>query len=607
MDHPRPVLVYDGACAFCRRWVARWQARTGDRVDYLPLQRGRELRRLGVSPSAARRRVQLVTPAGARYEGAEAVVRALEHAPELRIAARLGRLPVIRWIAARVYQSIAAHRRLTDVVDRALFGTSTLPPDQRRVSAWFLRGLGLTYFTAFASLGSQLKGLYGERGISPIRTYLDAVRAALPPRTRLHQVPTLFWLDASDAALVRACRAGLLCSLLLAMGVAPRWTAAATWALYLSFVSTGRDFLSFQWDALLLESGLHAIVVAPPGRRSRRAAERVPLPATLLMRWLAFRLQFESGHRKLASGDPTWRSCTACCYHYETQPLPTPLGWYTHQLPRWFQRASTFVALALELVAPFLAWAPRRPRRAGFWLIAALQAAIAATGNYGFFNLLTVVDTLWLLDDEALPRARGRRPPPRRAPGWRRIAVALAAAPIVALSGSSLLDRAWRRFRVPRPIERLRKAMAPLGSVNPYGLFSVMTTTRPEIVIEGSDDAQVWREYSFRYKPGDLRRRPGQVAPHQPRLDWQMWFAALEPPPPWFVRLLVRLLEGSPDVLALLGDNPFPQRPPTFVRALLYDYRMTDRQARHRDGTYWRRELLGVYVPPCTLARAESS
>ena len=598
-----PLLIYDAACEFCRRWVARWRARTGDRVAYVPRQRKGVLRRLGVSPEAAARSIQLVTPGGGRYQGAEAVLRALEHAPEVRFAARLGRLPILRWIAERVYRRIAARRGFAERVDRALFGASVAPPDRRRVREWFVRALGGVYLIAFSSLRAQLKGLYGERGILPIREHLDAVREVLPARRRLVRVPTIFWLGASDEALVRACRAGQLSALLLLLGIAPRWTAAASWGLYLSFVSAGRDFLSFQWDVLLLENGLHAAIVAPSGRGPARAAERPSWAATALMRWLALRLQLESGHGKLASGDPAWRRLEALCHHYQTQPLPTPLAWYAHQLPRWLQRASTFAALALELAAPLLAFAPRRPRRAGFWLLSGLQALIAATGNYGFFNLLTVVDNLWLLDDEALPRARRSLPPPHLPPRWRRIAVALAALPIAALSASLLLAKVSRGSWFPRPLARLYEVAARLASVNTYGLFAVMTTERPEIVIEGSDDGSAWREYTFRYKPGDPRQPPRRVAPHQPRLDWQMWFAALGRPPAWFLRLLARLLEGSPDVLALLDGNPFPERPPRYVRALLYDYRMTDRETRCRTGAWWRRELLGVYVPTCTLGR----
>ena len=482
-------------------------------------------------------------------------------------------------------------------------GRSSRPADSRLVRRVFMSALGGVYLVAFTSLRPQVRGLYGRRGIRPVASYLDAVRPRLPSwRERVRRVPTVFWVDASDAALTRACSAGQVGAGLLMLGVAPRVTSAALWALYLSFVSVGREFLSYQWDALLLETGLHATIVAPPGVRSR-TDESPPLAAVALMRWLVFRLYFQSGLCKLQSGDPTWLGCTACAYHFQTQPLPTRLGWHVHHLPLRFQRLATLVALTIELVVPFLAFAPRRARRASFPVLSGLQGLIAGTGNYGFFNLLTVVASLWLLDDEPLLGVLpARKLPSRRAPWWHRLGITLAAVPVAALSASQLLLRLRPRWQPPRALERLQIAAAPLCSVNSYGLFAVMTTRRPDIIVEGSMDGVEWREYGFRYKPDDTRKPPRWVAPHQPRLDWQMWFAALEYPPPWFERFLLRLLEGAPDVLSLLERNPFPERPPRYVRALLYDYRMTDVATRRRTGAWWRRDLLGVYFPECTLA-----
>jgi lipase maturation factor 1 len=248
-----------------------------------------------------------------------------------------------------------------------------------------------------------------------------------------------------------------------------------------------------------------------------------------------------------------------------------------------------------------LAFAPRRLRRLGFVLLTGLQALIAATGNYGFFNVLTIADNLWLLGDSSFVQTgrtnvRGKRPRLLQ-----RALATVGALPIVAISGSLLVARLFSSARLPRSIERLHEAIAPLRSINPYGLFAVMTTKRPEIIIEGSNDGVRWLEYAFRYKPGDPKTPPRWAAPHQPRLDWQMWFAALGPPPAWFYKLLQRLLEASPDVLALLARDPFMGAAPKFVRARMYDYHFTDREERRRTGAWWRRELLGTYVPPVEL------
>jgi hypothetical protein len=490
-------------------------------------------------------------------------------------------------------------------VDRWLFGTSTRPPEGRAVRWLFLRALGAVYLVAFRSLGTQVLGLYGSRGILPIHELLDELRAQLGPE-RYRLFPTIFWPDASDRALVRACRAGEILSLALILGVAPRLTLAALWALYLSFVSVGREFLVYQWDALLLEATPPAIVYAPRGLFPGLGREEPSAAATLLLRALAFKLHYESGLAKLRSGDPAWRDLSACCYHHETQPLPTMLGWYAHHLPQRAQRLSTAAVLLAECAVPFLAFAPRRPRRLGFALLATLQAAIAATGNYGFFNLLSATLTIPLLDDDAIPRGTApRAPAPHRASFLRRLADGAASAVLFALSTTTHLFRYGPR-RPPKPLARAARALAPLRTWNTYGLFSVMTRARPELVIEATEDGVRWAEYELPYKPGDPTRPPRRVAPHQPRLDWQMWFAALEPPSGWFIRLAERLLEASKDVLALFHRVPFGDRRPLTVRALLYDYRATDLETRRRTGAYWTRQMLGVYLPPVMLREPQA-
>jgi len=480
----------------------------------------------------------------------------------------------------------------------------------RAVVHWlFLRALGAVYLIAFTSLRVQVLGLYGSRGIQPIRELLAALRAQEGPRA-YRLAPSLLWLGSSDRDLVRLCRAGQVCALALLVGVAPGLMSAASWALYLSFVSVGRDFLSFQWDALLLESGLHATLLTPTRSTRGARADQPPWLGGVLMRWLAFRLNFQSGFAKLQSQDATWRRFTACAYHYETQPLPTRLGWYAHHLPRPIQRASTAAALAIELGAPFLMFAPRKARKLGFSALAGLQALIAATGNYAFFNILTVALAAWTLDDGSFPGLHRLARPGRRPPGRRRGALARVCGRIAYGALSTLLATAsavtfaahLRRRPLRTRLTALDRLIDPFRSVNAYGLFAVMTTARPEIVVEGSNDGVTWREYLFRYKPSRPEDAPRTVAPHQPRLDWQMWFAAFSRrPPSWFVAFLARVLEGSPEVLKLLAANPFPDRPPRYVRALLYDYRMTDLETQRRTGAWWRRDLIGTYFPAATI------
>ena len=469
--------------------------------------------------------------------------------------------------------------------------------------AVFLRLLGGIYLAAFVSLWVQVEGLIGSRGILPYGELLELGRTRLGV-SRYWVLPTVLWLGGGDAALHAVCGAGTVLAIVAMLGRARALSMLALWALYLSLATVGEDFLSFQWDALLLEAGLLAVFLAPRGLvRARPGA--APALVVGLFRWLLFRLMFGSGVVKLRSGDPTWRSLTALQYHYETQPLPTWIGYYAHHLPARMHTVSCAIMFGIELGLPWLIWSPAAWRRMAAVGFVFLQVLIALTGNYAFFNLLSVALCVFIAGPESLP-ARWRRPPPASGRAdwfgpWPRPVLVPLAAVIVLVSGLEFTEATlgvglpW-----PRPVIALARAVSPLRSIDSYGLFAVMTTTRPEIVLEGSDDGATWRAYDFRYKPGDAARRPGFVAPHQPRLDWQMWFAALGPceQSPWLDRLFQRLLEGSPPVVGLLASNPFPSHPPRYLRALLYDYHFTDLDTHRRTGEWWQRRLEGEFCPP---------
>ncbi len=478
-------------------------------------------------------------------------------------------------------------------------------PRYRLMRAIFLRGLGVVYLAAFASLGVQLDGLIGSRGILPAAQFLEAVKPILGSR-RYGQLPTVLWLGCSDRALHIVCWGGIVTSALLVAGVLPRVCLTLLWLGYLSLLVVGQPFLGYQWDILLLEAGLLGALFAPWSVWLGRARREPPREMIWLIRWLVFRLMFESGVVKLTSGDPTWRAWDALRYHYETQPLPTWTSWYMHQLPHGFQAISIGFMFWAELIAPWLVFGPRRVRMLGFWSLVLLQILIAATGNYGFFNVLSLVLCLSLVEDRDWRwlACRGRGDPDRDEPPphgwWRRIPAGLAGAVIVAVTTMQGLDRTGPTVVFPAPLETLRQWVEPFHSMNAYGLFAVMTTQRSEIVVEGSDDGQTWAPYDFRWKPGDVDGRPRFTTPHMPRLDWQMWFAALADDcrsQRWFLAFEQRLLEGSPDVVRLLRSNPFPARPPRYLRARLYLYRFTGRGAE----AWWRRDDAGLYCPPMGL------
>lgn len=470
------------------------------------------------------------------------------------------------------------------------------------VTRWvFLRAIGIIYCIAFVSLWVQIHGLIGSRGILPAQEYLGALRHEMGVE-RYALVPSIFWLSASDLALHIACAVGVVLSVCAIVGALPTPALVSLWVLYLSFFSVGRDFLSFQWDTLLLEVGLLAIFSS--------AARMSSLPLLLLW-WLLFRFMVESGVVKLTSGDPTWRNLTALDFHYWTQPLPTWTAWYMARLPTLFHKMSVLLTYVAEIGLPFFLLAGRTGRIVACIGMVLLQLTIGLTGNYNFFNLLSIALCLTLLDDktwlsilQSFPTSYVSFLPPLLF-SWSTI-IAFFALIAVTVGSWQLYESVFPRARPPAPIAALLGAIAPFRSINEYGLFRVMTTRRPEIIVEGSRDGKDWKEYEFRWKPGDIHRRPRFVEPHQPRLDWQMWFAALASfqRTQWFQHFLVRLLEGSPSVLRLLKANPFPDHPPQFVRALLYEYRFTTPEDRRETGAWWARELQGAYSPILSIQRA---
>jgi hypothetical protein len=508
--------------------------------------------------------------------------------------------------------------------------TTPIPRHPERefwLARWlFLRALGVIFAIAFASLWVQIDGLVGSRGLLPIADFLDRVREVYGERL-VRELPTLCWWNASDGFLHAQCAAGLAISIALVAGIAPRLSLGLAWALYLSLSVAGQTFLSFQWDVLLLETAFFAIFFAPGSWVPGLARERAPSAWSLFaVRWLLFRLMFASGAVKLASGDASWHTLTGLTLHYETQPLPTPIAWYAHHLPEWFQRASCAIMFVIELVLPWLVFGPRRARIVAAIAFVIFQALIAITGNYGIFNLLTAALCLPLLDDawlgRRLPRALSERATRASENACRaartstesrwngsrwssRLGWAFAVLTAL-LSGGMLIARIDRHFALPAPLAAVEEWIAPWRTINTYGLFAVMTTERDEIIVEGSRDGFDWKPYEFTYKPGDPRRPPPWVEPHMPRLDWQMWFAALGRARDnlWFQSLMQRLLEGSEPVLRLLAANPFPEAPPRYVRARLERYTFTTAAERAADGAWWSHSNRGLYALP--LSRSSS-
>ena len=596
----KPIVIFDGDCGFCRAWIARWKVYTGDRVDYAPYQEVHdEFSHIPVENF--RKAVHLVEPDGAISSGAKAVLRTLTYAPSKRWLFWLYQnIPGFAAISEFTYIRIATHRPIAFWLTHLFWGKN-VEPSTYFISQWiFLRSIAAIYMIAFLSIWAQAEGLIGKNGILPFGSFLDFVSQNYGAKG-YWLIPSLLWLSSNDIAIHMLCGGGVLLSLLLIFGITPGFLLFWLWAFYLSLVVVCRDFLAFQWDVLLLETGFLAIFLYRPF--ARNTWNSGPNKCFFfLLKWLLFRLTFSSGMVKLLSHDLTWRNLTALNYHYWTQPLPTWIGWYVNLLPEWFQKISVIGMFAMELGAPFLIFLPRRFRHLAFWMMVILQILIFLTGNYAFFNLLTIALCLLLVDDFSWRRGRTAASTVEHSPRPIRFYYAVGALLfLLSCLHLSVTLRLWMNW--PKPLETIYTRTEPFRSVNGYGLFARMTTQRDEIIIEGSDDGKNWKPYEFKYKPGDPKRRPGFVEPHQPRIDWQMWFAALGryEDNQWFLAFCFRILEGSPEVLSLLKTNPYPEKPPRFLRAMLYEYRFSNFATLREQGLWWQRSQKRMYCPVLSL------
>lgn len=466
---------------------------------------------------------------------------------------------------------------------------------------WFLQGLGWVYLLAFLSAHVQIIPLVGEEGLMPLRDMLQQWRAygdRLGWGWSLYRrMPTLAWWNPTDHGLQWMSWAGMIGSVMLIFRIAPRYVLIALWILYLSLVRAGQTFFAFQWDNLLIETGFLAIWIAPASwRPGFFRLHEPPRIARWLLYWLIFRLMFFSGIAKFQSGDSAWRDLTALSYHYETQPLPTIFAWYAHQLPLWLHKIATASMFWIEVIVPFFLFSPAMRRIAAMSFLL-LMLVIGLHGNYGYFNLLTAALALLLLDDrffsELLP-ASVRRPfvmtPPTQRTAFTLLPLAFVAALILVVSGLQSLSRAWGDAGNLLHTTPILSWVGPFRTVNRYHLFPVMTKQRPEIMLQGSEDGRVWKDYRFKYKPDRPEKAPSFAFFHMPRLDWQLWFAALAPhrTPSWLRNLLLQLRTNHPHALSLLAHNPFHKHPPRYVRAVLHDCRFSDPYDKQQSAAWWR-------------------
>lgn len=604
----KPTVIFDGDCGFCRYWVDLWRRRTGDCVTYEAFQNlpenWQEIPRKRFAES-----VHLVFPDGRVFYGARAVFEILALGSKHWPLQLYRKLPGFESLSEWGYRMVASYRETASALLRFYFKISSFPSSYGISALLFTRGACLIYAISFLSLLVQIKGLIGSEGIIPAHQFLEQVRSVGFQRFWL--VPTIFWLNDSDFALQAGCAVGAAFALAGLWGWIQGLGLLACWSLYLSLVSVGGEFLSFQWDALLLETGFLAFWLFPWRWKIRMRSLPAPSrPIIWLLQWLMFRFMLMSGLVKVFSGDMAWRDLTALTYHYQTQPLPNLPAWWMHQLPVAAHQLMTLLMLIIELVLPFLIFF--RPLRlfatVGFAL---LQFVILLTGNHAFFNWLTLVICLPLIEDNWwrrwFPQVKIEANV-QRSPG-RAILIGILFCGLVL---QTVLT--WNGFFGGTPayqmagLHWLEEKVAPLQLVNTYGPFARMTRVRDEIRIEGSRDGVTWTEYRLPFKPSELNRAPRWNAPYQPRLDWQMWFEginAAERRSPsvsrWFANLCVQLLKDSRPVRDLYRVDPFGDTPPKYVRAMVSRYEFTSWPERSATGNWWKKGPDQLYLPAIQL------
>ena len=461
------------------------------------------------------------------------------------------------------------------------------------VAALFIKLLALVYFIAFASLSGQIVALVGQEGILPVSNLLEYATDHFGWKRYL-AYPTLFWINAGDTALTAATWLGCAFSILLLLNFKTRFTLIVLYLLYLSLYHASQTFLNFQWDYLLLEAGFLAIFLTPNSRI-----------IIFLYRWLLFRLRFMSGLSKIVSNDPGWSGLTALTFYFETQPLPHAGAWYAHQLPEWLLIPATAAVLVIELIVPFMMFMSRKYRFIAAWLTITLQLLIILTSNHNWFNILTIILCLFLFDDRAI---RSVLPASLCSwlPGQKQLATiphllripSYAFASVILLTSTIQLSEMASGSRVSGNAGRVLDYIQRWSLANPYHVFPTVNRQRIELLIEGTSDGRTWLPYRFKYKPGELDKPLYVVIPHQPRLDWMIWFVPInEVFVGWFENFLAGLLDNSPQVTGLLENNPFPQTPPIAIRVQAFEYRFTNFEEREISGHWWTRRYLGPFEP----------
>jgi len=477
----------------------------------------------------------------------------------------------------------------------------TWPPRRYALTRTLIvRLLGVVVAFAFLGILRQGLPLLGSHGLTPVATLVDRLHAA---GKTFWDVPSVFMWDASDGALVAWAYVGLALSLAMIAGYANLPSMLVLWLVAGSYERVGQLWWSFGWEIQLVETLLLVAALVHPWDPRPLAARPPPVLAIVLVRWLVFRIMLGAGLIKLR-GDACWRELTCLDWHFETQPIPNPLSPWMHHLPHAVHATGVAFNHVVELAAPWFVFGPRRLRLVAGTLMALFQIVLIVSGNLAFLNWLTLVPILACFDDDALlalapARARAwvvARVTTREPSRAHRYAV-IAYAVVVAIASLPVIDNLLSKH------QRMNSSFDRLALVNTYGAFGSVGDVRHELVIEGTMDGDPetahWRAYELPCKPGDPDRGLCVLGPYHRRLDWLIWFAAMEEAPSehWILHVVWKLLDGDRGIRRLFAVDPFDGAKPRWVRIQRYVYRF----ARGDEPGTWVREHEAPWLLPVAL------
>ena len=468
--------------------------------------------------------------------------------------------------------------------------------------------LGFVYFFAFLSAATQIVPLVGDNGLLPADNYLEAVESSLGTAWNgFLRLPSIFWINHSDAWLLFFAWLGVILSVIVLFGFANVPILTLLWFMYMSYNHIGQLFYGYGWEIQLLETGFLAIFLVPLLDPRPFPSRPPPAPVIWLLRWLAFRINIGSGLIKIR-GDTCWRELTCLFYHYETQPIPLPLSPWFHFLPKWFHKVGVWFTHFIQLVVPWFVFWPRIARHIAGSLLIGLQVIFILSGNLSFLNWLTILPAIGCFDDSLLRKILPKRLVKKAEhaekhckPYKYQQAVAWSLIVLVAFLSIPVITNLFFSER-----QAMNTSFTRLHLVNTYGAFGSVGKVRNELVLEGTTDSIIteeteWKAYEFRAKPTDVSRPHVIIAPYQPRVDWQIWFAAFSTPQrePWLIHMVWKLLHNDPGTISLIANNPFPDQPPKYIRIEFYRYTFVE--PWKNEGVYWEREYLGTWIEPLSI------